>query len=206
MDLSGIISISGRPGLYKVVAQGKNNIIVQSLIDNKRFPAYSTDRISALEDISIYTIDGDKPLKDILSDIFAKQSGEAAPSHKESIATLQEYLSDILPDYDEERVYPSDIKKLFQWYNLLLSSGNLKPVVEGEEEDAKASEKESTDDSAKDDSAKDKPAKPDSAKSEVPKKAPAKKAPAKKKAVPKAASQKIITKKIVSKKPISKKK
>ncbi|NRA10536.1 MAG: DUF5606 domain-containing protein [Crocinitomicaceae bacterium] len=141
MDLSGIISISGRPGLYKVVAQGKNSIIVQSLIDNKRFPAYSTDRISALEDISIYTVDDDKPLKDILTDIFAKQEGKAAPSHKEDISILQDFLSDILPDYDEERVYPSDIKKLFQWYNLLLSSGNLKP------EDAKASDKELNDDS-----------------------------------------------------------
>lgn len=130
MDLSGVISISGRPGLYKVVAQGKNSIIVQSLIDNKRFPAYSTDRISALEDISIYTIEGDKPLKEIVSDIFKKENGKAAPSHKESIATLKEYLSDILPNYDEERVYPSDIQKLFQWYNLLLSSGNLKPIVE----------------------------------------------------------------------------
>lgn len=168
MDLSGVISISGRPGLYKVVAQGKNSIIVQSLIDNKRFPAYSTDRISALEDISIYTIDGDKPLKDILSDIFKKQDGKAAPSHKESIATLVEYLADILPDYDEERVYPSDIKKLFQWYNLLLSSGNLKPEVE--KEDAKASDGESTDDQSKEDKPKKAPAS---------KKAPAKKATAK---------------------------
>ncbi|MFT6502477.1 MAG: hypothetical protein ACJASQ_002604 [Crocinitomicaceae bacterium] len=200
MDLSGIISISGRPGLYKVVAQGKNSIIVQSLIDNKRFPAYSTDRISALEDISIYTIDGDKPLKEILSDIFAKQSGEAAPSHKESIATLQEYLSDILPDYDEERVYPSDIKKLFQWYNLLLSSGNLEPAAE--EEDAKASDG--------DEKASDKEPKEvakESKKTPAAKKAPVSKAPAKKKALPnKEASQKVITKKIVAKKPISKKK
>ncbi|MFT6983786.1 MAG: hypothetical protein ACJAUD_002565 [Crocinitomicaceae bacterium] len=193
MDLSGIISISGRPGLYKVVAQGKNSIIVQSLIDNKRFPAYSTDRISALEDISIYTIDGDKPLKEILSDIFTKQSGEAAPSHKESIAALQEYLSDILPDYDEERVYPSDIKKLFQWYNLLLSSGNLEPAAE--EEDAKASNGDAK--------ASDKEPK----KTPAAKKAPVSKAPAKKKALPnKEASQKVITKKIVAKKPISKKK
>ncbi|MFT6245371.1 MAG: hypothetical protein ACJA0U_000476 [Salibacteraceae bacterium] len=200
MDLSGIISISGRPGLYKVVAQGKNNIIVQSLIDNKRFPAYSTDRISALEDISIYTIDGDKPLKDILSDIFAKQSGEAAPSHKESIATLQEYLSDILPDYDEERVYPSDIKKLFQWYNLLLSSGNLEPAAE--EEDAKAS-----DGDAKASDKEPKEVTEEPKKNSAVKKAPVSKAPAKKKALPnKEASQKIITKKIVSKKPISKKK
>ena len=185
MDLSGIISISGRPGLYKVVAQGKNSIIVQSLIDNKRFPAYSTDRISALEDISIYTIDGDKPLKEILSDILAKQSGEAAPSHKESIATLQEYLSDILPDYDEERVYPSDIKKLFQWYNLLLSSGNVEYIAEEKPKEVV-----------------EKPKKTPAAI-----KAPVSKAPSKKKALPnKEASQKVITKKIVAKKPISKKK
>jgi hypothetical protein len=200
MDLSGIISISGRPGLYKVVAQGKNSIIVQSLIDNKRFPAYSTDRISALEDISIYTIDGDKPLKEILSDILAKQSGEAAPSHKESIATLQEYLSDILPDYDEERVYPSDIKKLFQWYNLLLSSGNLEHVAE--EEDAKASDGDAkaSDEEPKEVAEKTK-------KSPAAIKAPVSKAPSKKKALPnKEASQKVITKKIVAKKPISKKK
>ncbi len=138
MDLSGIISISGRPGLYKVIAQGKNSIIVESLTDKKRFPAYSTDRISALEDISIYTIDDDKPLKDILSDIFAKQEGKEGPSHKEDISTLTEYFSEILPDYDEERVYASDIKKLFQWYNLLLKAGALEPSEEeeGEKESA----------------------------------------------------------------------
>ncbi len=122
MDLSGIISISGRPGLYKVIAQGKNSIIVESLTDKKRFPAYSTDRISALEDISIYTLEEDKPLKAIYQDILAKVKNNAAPSHKEDISTLQEFLSDILPNYDEERVYPSDIKKLFQWYNLLFKA------------------------------------------------------------------------------------
>lgn len=127
MDLSGIISISGRPGLYMVVAQGKNNIIVESLIDNKRFPAYASDRISAIEDISIYTYDEDKPLRDIFADIYTKTSGKEAPSHKEDISTLQEFLSDILPNYDEERVYPSDIKKIFQWFNLLLKQNKLTP-------------------------------------------------------------------------------
>ena len=137
MDLSGVISISGRPGLYKVIAQGKNSIIVESLTDKKRFPAYSTDRISALEDISIYTIDDDKPLADILSDIYTKQEGKEGPSHKDDISTLTDYFSEILPDYDEERVYPSDIKKLFQWYNLLLKAGCLEPT---EEEEAKSSD------------------------------------------------------------------
>ncbi len=134
MNLSGIISISGKPGLFKVVAQGKNNIIVESLIDKKRTPAYSTDRISSLEDISIYTTDEDAPLKNILEAIFEKENGKNCPSHKEDLKTLTNYLKGILPNYDEERVYPSDIKKIFQWYNLLLSSGNLIPSVEEEEE------------------------------------------------------------------------
>ena len=143
MDLSGIISISGRPGLFKVIAQGKNSIIVESLVDNKRFPAYSTDRISALEDISIYTYEEDKPLKEIFSAIHDKQGKAEAPSHKEDIAALQDFLSDILPNYDEERMYPSDIKKLFQWYNILLKSGSLKPEVK--EKPAKKEKEASTD-------------------------------------------------------------
>lgn len=123
MDLSGIISISGKPGLFKVIAQGKNSIIVESLIDKKRFPAYATDRISALEDISIYTYDDDKPLLEIFEGILKKSAGKEAPSHKEDINVLRDFLSEVLPDYDEDRVYPSDIKKLFQWFNLLHKCG-----------------------------------------------------------------------------------
>ena len=126
MNLTGIIAIAGRPGLYKVIAQGKNNIIVESLIDNKRFPAYATDKISALDDISIYTYDEDAPLRDLLTAIYKKENGNACPSHKESMSTLQTYLLELLPNYDQERVYPSDVKKMFQWYNLLHKSGNLK--------------------------------------------------------------------------------
>ena len=126
MNLTGIIAIAGRPGLYKVIAQGKNNIIVESLIDNKRFPAYATDKISALDDISIYTYDEDAPLRDLLTAIYKKESGNACPSHKESMSTLQAYLLELLPNYDQERVYPSDVKKMFQWYNLLHKSVNLK--------------------------------------------------------------------------------
>ena len=125
MNLTGIISISGKSGLYKVIAQAKNSVIVESLEDNKRVPAYATDRISALEDISIYTIQEDKPLKEVYRAIFDKENGGAAPSHKESEKVLRAYLEEILPDYDRERVYLSDIKKLFQWYNLLQKSGNL---------------------------------------------------------------------------------
>lgn len=138
MNLTGIIAISGRPGLYKVVAQGKNNIIVESLDDNKRFPAYSTDRISALDDISIYTYDEDKPLKEIYVSIFEKQKGGAAISHKEDAAKLSASLLEVLPNYDQERVYPSDIKKLFQWYNILHKAGLLKLEEEEKEVEKEA--------------------------------------------------------------------
>lgn len=144
MNLTGIISISGKPGLYKVVAQAKNSVIVESLEDNKRVPAYATDRISALEDISIYTYGEDKPLKEIYADIYKKENGGVAPSHKDDLKKLTAYLSEILPDYDQERVYSSDIKKLFQWYNLLHKSGNLnlaeEAAVETKEEATEATE------------------------------------------------------------------
>ncbi len=129
MKLTGIIAISGRPGLFKVVAQGKNNVIVESLIDQKRFPAYATDKISALEDISIYTYDEDASLQTILAAIYEKQEGKEGLSHKDNLSTLEAYLLGVLPNYDKERVYPSDIKKIFQWYNLLLKTGALTPEV-----------------------------------------------------------------------------
>jgi hypothetical protein len=140
MNLTGIIAISGKPGLYKVIAQGKNSIIVESLMDGKRVPAYSTDRISALDDISIYTYDEDAPLRDLLTAIFKKEDGKECPSHKDDLKDLTTYLLGLLPNYDQERVYPSDIKKIFQWYNLLHKSGNLKleEVVEEASAEKKA--------------------------------------------------------------------
>jgi len=179
MDLSGIISISGKPGLFKVIAQGKNSIIVESLIDKKRFPAYSTDKISALDDISIYTLEEDKPLRDIYSDILAKIGNTAAPSHKEGISTLQEFLGDILPNYDDERVYPSDIKKLFQWYNQLFKAGVIKQEEKKEEKKTPAKKeaaKKKASPTTKKTAAKKSPTKKNSTDSTT------KKAPAKKKA------------------------
>ncbi|HAE31025.1 MAG TPA: hypothetical protein DCF89_07920 [Flavobacteriales bacterium] len=125
MDLSGIISISGKPGLYKVVANNRSNLVVESLVDSKRFTALASHRISALEDISIYTEEDDVPLKEVYEAIFSKESGGPAPNHKEDMNLLRSYLGEVLPNYDEERVYGSDIKKLFQWYNVLQSSGAL---------------------------------------------------------------------------------
>ncbi len=149
MTISGIISISGRPGLFKVVAQGKNNIIVESLQDKKRFPAYASDRVSALEDISIYTYSEDKPLSEIFDAIFQKEKGATCISHKESEDKLTWYLIEVLPDFDQERVYSSDIKKIFMWYNMLHKLGELgksddkEEVVEEEPKAKKAAAKDS---------------------------------------------------------------
>lgn len=125
MSLRGIISISGKGGLYKVIAQGKNNVIVESLEDGKKFPAFASNRISALEDISIYTIDEDVMLGDVYQKMFDKLSGAKALDHKSDVAELRAFLAEVLPNYDEERVNNSDIKKLFQWYNLLQAAGLL---------------------------------------------------------------------------------
>ena len=186
MDLSGVISISGKPGLFKVVAQSKNNIIVESLQDGKRTPAYSTDRISALEDISIYTYEDDIPLKEVYIGIFKKEDGGKAPSHKESLNKLTEYLLEVLPNYDEDRVYPSDIKKLFQWYNLLHDAGLVSAGEEEKKEEKKADKKEKK---AEEKKTEKKPAK------KAEKKPAAKKSTAKKTAEKKTTAKKSSTKK-----------
>jgi hypothetical protein len=123
MDLKGIIAIAGKPGLYKVAAQGRNNIIVQSLENDKKFPAFASDKISALDDISIYTYQKDVPLTEVYLLLCEKENFKTSISHKEEPKKLREYLVTFLPDYDAERVYDTDVKKLFQWYNLLVEKG-----------------------------------------------------------------------------------
>lgn len=197
MNLTGIISISGKPGLFKVVAQGKNNIIVESLIDGKKSPAYSTDRISALEDISIYTYEEDVPLKDVYSEIYKKENGKKTISHKESLNKLTAYLLEVLPNYDEDRVYPSDIKKLFQWYNLLHDTGALEP----EETEDKVEKETSTKKDTEEKETKKAPAKKAATKKPADKKAAPKKKPAAKKAAPKTSGkQSANTKQTATKK------
>lgn len=197
MNLTGIISISGKPGLFKVVAQGKNNIIVESLIDGKKSPAYSTDRISALEDISIYTYEEDVPLKDVYSEIYKKENGKKTISHKESLNKLTAYLLEVLPNYDEDRVYPSDIKKLFQWYNLLHDTGALEP----EETEDKVEKETSTKKDTEEKETKKAPAKKAATKKPAAKKPAPKKKPAAKKAAPKTSGkQSANTKQTATKK------
>ena len=126
MDLTDIISISGKSGLYSVVGQSKKNIIVESIQDGKRFPTFSTNRISALKDISIYTYEGEMLLSDVYRKIHEKEGGGKTIDHNESPEHLRRYLEQIVPNYDKEQVYNSDIKKLFQWYNLLQDAKKLK--------------------------------------------------------------------------------
>lgn len=141
MNLQGIISIAGRPGLYKVVAQGKNTVIVESMADKKRFPAHASDKISALEDISVYTIDEDVKLTEVYSKMYESLNGKEALSHKENPSKLREFVLTFLPNYDSERVYDSDVKKLFQWYNTLLAEGLLTPEVKEPKEEVTAVKK-----------------------------------------------------------------
>lgn len=117
--LKGILAISGQSGLFKLVAEAKNNLIVESLDTGKRMPAYSTTKISALEDIAIYTDTADVPLKEVFQKIAEKEDFKQAIDHKSSATKLKAYFAEVLPAYDQDRVYVSDIKKVIQWYNIL---------------------------------------------------------------------------------------
>jgi hypothetical protein len=133
IDLTGIISISGQPGLYKIVAQSKNGIIVEGLADKKRLNVYASTKVSTLSDIGMYTSGEDKPLEEILTSIFEKEKGGAAIDAKADDKQIEKYFSEILPDYDKERVYVSNMRKLFNWYNTLQTTGNLKEKEENKE-------------------------------------------------------------------------
>jgi len=121
MDLKKIVSISGKPGLFKVTGQGKQSVVVESLIDGKRFPAFAHDRMSSLEEISMYTQNGDRPLKEIfkaLKDKFGNDIGFDPKKADNNL--LKSRFAEVVPDYDTEAVYSSDIKKVFSWYMLLV--------------------------------------------------------------------------------------
>lgn len=123
--LKKIVSISGKPGLYKVISQGKNMLIVESLVDKKRMPAHSKDKVVSLADVSMFTDNGDKPLSEILDSLKIKENGAIASiDAKADAQSLRTYFGEIVPDFDRDRVYPTDIKKLIQWYNLLIETEN----------------------------------------------------------------------------------
>ena len=135
--LKEILSISGKPGLFKLISNTPNALIVESLLDGKRSPAYSNAKIIALEDISIYTENEDIPLKSVFKRIFEKENGKPAINHKESANAITAYIESVLPEYDKNRVYVSDMRKMIQWYNLLLSKNLLNfEEEEGQQEES----------------------------------------------------------------------
>ncbi|MDD2192401.1 MAG: DUF5606 domain-containing protein [Bacteroidales bacterium] len=133
MDLSKILSISGKPGLFKLVSQTKNGALIESLIDGKRQQAFAKEKISSLEDISIFTTDEDVPLSKVFQEIYKKEEGKECINPKSDTKELVSYMKEVLPNVDLERVYTSDMKKLFTWYNIL-NQINLIDLNEKEEE------------------------------------------------------------------------
>ncbi|MDD4799744.1 MAG: DUF5606 domain-containing protein [Proteiniphilum sp.] len=121
--LSKILSVTGRPGLYKLISTGKNLNIVESLADGKRLPVYAHEKIVALSDVSVYTSDGDTPLREVLKRMKEKENGgKASVGAKASGNELFAYLKEVLPDYSRESVYASDVKKMISWYNILMEN------------------------------------------------------------------------------------
>ncbi len=117
MSLEKIVAISGKPGLFEIISQTKGGLIVQSLVDKKRIPVNAMHNVSVLNDIAIYTYDDEVPLRNIFKSISEKS--DKVISHKESNANLISFFSEVLPNFDEDRVYPSNIKKVIQWFAIL---------------------------------------------------------------------------------------
>ena len=137
MNLEKILSISGKPGLYALKVQTRTGFLAESLVDGKKISVGLKVNVSLLSEISIYTINEEKPLAEVMRNIAIKENDGPAISHKEDNATLIAYFLEILPEYDSERVYPSDIKKVLSWYNLLQSKGMVskdEPKIENAEE------------------------------------------------------------------------
>ena len=170
MKITDILAVAGKPGLYQVLASGSASIVVESMVDGKRSSVPGTARVSNLADITMYTHDDDVPLLDILNRMHDAQKGAEGPSHKDPAQTIRDFVDGIVAELDHDRVYQSDLKKLVQWYNLLVSKGAFPLEAPEKPEEAPA---------------EDAPKK--EAKAE---KKPAKKAPAKKPAAKKATKKK----------------
>lgn len=123
MSLEKILSISGKPGLFELKTQTRTGLLAESLIDGRKVTVSAQQNVSLLSEIAIYTLGAEMPLREVFQKISEKENGGPAISHKSSKEELEEYFFNIVPEYDEDRVYPSDIKKVLQWYNLLQKTG-----------------------------------------------------------------------------------
>lgn len=150
MDLSKIISVAGKSGLFRVVAQARQAVIAESLEDGKRIPIPSSVRVNSLEEISIFTTGDDVPLKGVLEKLHVSSKGTSVGDPKGDEETLWKKLGEVLPEHDRDRIYPSDLRKLFSWYDLLLKSGvfeekeEAKTKADEDNKGAKATEKKAS--------------------------------------------------------------
>ena len=147
--LKEILSVSGKSGLFKLISQGKNMFVAESLIDKKRIPVYARDKVVSLGDIAIYTEEEDVPLEIVLANIKEKENGTKIEI-KSNIQPneLRAYFKEVLPGFDEDRVYPSDIKKVMTWYNILINAGICDFNANATEEAAETEEKKEDDNSS----------------------------------------------------------
>ncbi|MFD0933081.1 DUF5606 domain-containing protein [Psychroflexus salinarum] len=142
MKLDKVLSISGKPGLYELKAQTRGGFLAESLVDGKKIPVSMRNNVSILSEIAIYTYTEEIPLREVFQKIYEKEEGKPSIDHKSSKNELTDYFSEILPEYDDDRVYPSDIKKVIQWYNLLISKNITDFSDPKEDEETKKEEKE----------------------------------------------------------------
>ncbi len=135
--LKNILAITGKPGLYKLVSRGNNMLIVESLIDGKRMPTYSRDKIVSLAEVSMFTVGDDIALSEVLTKVGGKEGLKVASIDvkKADNDTLRAFMAQVLPDFDRDRVYPNDIRKLIQWYNILVQAGITDFTTEEANED-----------------------------------------------------------------------
>ncbi len=136
--LKNILSVTGKSGLYKLVSRGNNMLIIESLIDGKRTPTYARDKIVSLADVSMFTMEEDIPLNEVLTSLCKHEKAAVCSldAKKADNEALRSFFAEILPTFDRDRVYPSDIRKLIQWYNILIQAGitDFSEVEEGEED------------------------------------------------------------------------
>ena len=136
MDLRTVLSVSGKPGLFKLIAHQKNGVVVESLLDGKRTAISANANVSSLGDIAIYTYEEEVPLRDVFKAMAKVTEGKEALSHKSSKDQLEDFFGEVLPKFDQERVYASDIKKVVQWFNILVKNDLLSILEEEVSEEA----------------------------------------------------------------------
>ena len=135
MSLEKVIAISGKPGLFEIISRTKSGLIVESMADGKRFPVNSVHNVSTLNDIAIYTYEEEVPLKQVFTNIHEREDGKSSIDPKSDKQTLLSFFGEVLPGFNEERVYPSNIKKVVSWYNTLVESGfDFETLKEAEDE------------------------------------------------------------------------